>query len=297
MQDWDDLRYFLTVAREGTASGAAKSLSVNYTTVIRRLSHLEEKSGIILFNRQSSGYQLTSEGMGLLQTALGIEEQFADLERQLYGKDTRLIGTIRIDTTDHLAILLMDDFAEFSARNPDVELQIMTNLEAISLSKRDADIAFRFTNAPPEHLLCQHVCDVEANIYSSAGYLKNMEGNTDPSSYNWVGWDENYAGGATARHIENFLPDNISFSCRVNSGISLNSAIISGLGIGYMWRFVAKKYPSLLPVNPQQDYFPMGLWMLLHKDMAGSGRLQAFSAFLCDRIREKFAHEPRNSKH
>lgn len=288
MQDWDDLRFFLAVARKGTVSGAAKQLAVNYSTVIRRINHLEEKAGTALFDRQPAGYELTPEGEDLLNNAHQIESEFENLERRIYCKDDRLSGTIRIDTTDHLAALLMDDYAKFCKAHPDIELQIMTNLEEINLAKREADIAIRFTNSPPEQLESRRVCDVDANIYASKQLLEEFEKKGQMTDYPWIGWDQNDAGGITARFIENFLPEGVSLGCRVNSGISLNNALRSGLGIGYMWCFVAEQYEELVKAFPHTENFPMGLWILLHKDMTKTRRLQVFIDFIDQALKEKF---------
>ncbi len=39
--NWDDLKFFLEVARTRKASAAAKRLAVDYTTVSRRITSLE----------------------------------------------------------------------------------------------------------------------------------------------------------------------------------------------------------------------------------------------------------------
>lgn len=287
MQDWDDLRFFLAVAREGTVSGAAKRLAVNYSTVIRRITHFEEKAGHALFERTPHGYELTAEGNSLLESAGQIEEQFLGLERQLYGNNTRLNGTIRIGLTEHLASLLMDDLADFSRQHPDIELQLMTNLEEINLARRDADIALRFTNSPPEHLVCRKVTTVEANIYAAQSYLKFADEGLELTDHSWIGWDEQYAGGTTAKYIENYLPEGVSVGCRVNSGMALNNAMCAGLGIGYMWCFVAEQCSELTKLRPELENVSMGLWVLLHKDLMNTARIKVFSIFIEQALQQK----------
>ena len=49
--DWDDLRYFLAIARAGSLSGAARTLGVNHSTVFRRLHAFEARLGVRLFDR------------------------------------------------------------------------------------------------------------------------------------------------------------------------------------------------------------------------------------------------------
>lgn len=302
MKDWDDLRFFLALARDGTVSGAARILSVNYTTVIRRLNQLEEKTGLLLFDRSSNRYMLTAEGSDLLQRSTGIEEAFVDLERQLSGKDQRLSGVIRFDTTEHIAALLMDDLSEFAKLNPAIELQIITNLETINLSKRDADIALRVTNSPPDYLLCRQMgsqmgansgagIKVTSQLYGSHEYLENFPLNASLSEFRWIGWDQNYAGGTAARIMENAMPAGAKIACRVNSSASFNCALAAGLGIGYMWCFLADKDSRLRKVNPELPALSLGLWLILHKDLAQVRRLQVFSDFIETALLRHFSDE------
>jgi DNA-binding transcriptional LysR family regulator len=60
--DWNDLRYFLAVAREGSTLAAARALRVNQSTVHRRLVALEKLLGCALAERHPTGYRLTELG-------------------------------------------------------------------------------------------------------------------------------------------------------------------------------------------------------------------------------------------
>jgi molybdate transport repressor ModE-like protein len=72
--NWDDLRYFLEVARTQRVSGAAKRLGVDYTTVARRIKALEDSLGTLLFDKsRSGGFLLTEEGQRLLAYADSLE--------------------------------------------------------------------------------------------------------------------------------------------------------------------------------------------------------------------------------
>ena len=51
--DWDNLRYFLELARAGTLVGAARRLGVDHTTVARRILGLEKDMGAALFAREA----------------------------------------------------------------------------------------------------------------------------------------------------------------------------------------------------------------------------------------------------
>lgn len=287
MKDWDDLRYFLAIARQGTVSGAARDLGVNYTTVIRRLNQFEDRLGLSLFDRQQSGYCLTAQGKTLLTKSESIEREFIDLDRQLTGLDQRLSGTIRFDTTEYLATLLMPDLSAFSQQHSAIELQVIANLETVSLAKRDADITLRATNSPPDNLICKQIGTISSNLYGAKTYLDRFDSPADINQLRWVGWDEHYAGGSSAKVVESTMPSDALISCRVNNSTLFNAALKSGLGIGYMWCFLADNDPDLIPVDPNAAPIELGLWLLRHKDLASANRLDVFSDFIENAISKR----------
>src|SRR5262245_3365195 len=138
--DWDDLRFFLAVARAGSLSGAAKSLKVNHSTVLRRLSSLEAKLGVRLYERQPGGYVMTRNGEELRERLAGVEEQVEAAQRVVGGLDQKLAGTIRLTSTDTLiGRLLMPHLVQFRHRHPAIRLQIVLDNNFLSLTKREAD--------------------------------------------------------------------------------------------------------------------------------------------------------------
>ena len=76
-QSWDNLRYFLAVARTGTLSAAAEQLGTEHTTVARHIHALEEELNSRLFHRSNSGYGLTEVGERLLAGVEATESAYA----------------------------------------------------------------------------------------------------------------------------------------------------------------------------------------------------------------------------
>ena len=80
MIDWDDIRYFLAVARGGSVRAAAERLGVNHSTVLRRIAQLEEHLGAHMFEKLPSGYRLTSAGEEVLEFANQMETSSNQLQ-------------------------------------------------------------------------------------------------------------------------------------------------------------------------------------------------------------------------
>src|SRR3977135_3659445 len=96
MIDWDDVRYFLAVARGGSVRAAAERLGVNHTTVLRRIAQLEERLGAQMFEKLPSGYRLTAAGEEVLEFAEQMEASSNRLETRNFGAETSAGGGLRL---------------------------------------------------------------------------------------------------------------------------------------------------------------------------------------------------------
>jgi DNA-binding transcriptional LysR family regulator len=156
MIDWDDVRYFLAVARGGSVRAAAGHLGVNHSTVLRRIAQLEERLGAQMFEKLPSGYRLTAAGEEVLELAGQMEASSHQLETRVFGRDQSARGLLRVTLPPFLAThLLMPDFADFARMHPEVEIEVLSSGEPANLTNRDADVAIRIVsnrNARPLNL-------------------------------------------------------------------------------------------------------------------------------------------------
>src|SRR6516162_3654246 len=100
---WDDVRYFLAVARAGSLSGAARVLGVGHVTVGRRITFLEKRLGVSLLHRTPDGFAVTAAGDAVLRQCTAMENAALDLERVAAGRDSLAAGSIRLTATEALA--------------------------------------------------------------------------------------------------------------------------------------------------------------------------------------------------
>ncbi len=144
MIDWDDIRYFLAVARGGLVRAAAERLRVNHSTVLRRIAQLEERLGAHMFEKLPSGYRLTNAGEEVLQFAEQMEASSNRLQTRVFGRDQSIRGPLRVTLAPTLAThLLMPDFADFARLHPEIEMEILSIDEPVNLTNRQADVAIR----------------------------------------------------------------------------------------------------------------------------------------------------------
>ncbi len=123
MIDWDDVRYFLAIARGGSVRAAAERLGVNHATVLRRIALLEQRLGARLFDRLPSGYRMTAAGDDVLGLAEQMEASSNQLEARILGRDQGVRGPLRVTMAPTIAThLLMPDLADFARLYQDVEI-------------------------------------------------------------------------------------------------------------------------------------------------------------------------------
>ena len=175
--NWDDLKFFLEVARTRKASSAAKRLSVDYTTVSRRISSLEGALGTLLFEKsRTNGFVLTAEGQRLLGYAESIESTLHMACEQVSGSGVALSGHVRMGCTEGFgSFFITPQLSHFVDAYPAISVDILPLPHFISLSKREADIVIALER--PEHgpYVCCKLCDYRLRLYATRDYLDNHE--------------------------------------------------------------------------------------------------------------------------
>ena len=184
--NWDDLKVFLAVARCGSVSGGARRLGLQHSTVSRRIHKLEQDLGVRLFDRIPGGYELAGEGEALERRALRMEQEVLAVDGALSGRDGKLSGPLRVTTVDNMAItVMMPIFRTFSERYPDVTLHVMVSNADVSLARREADVAIRLTNTPPDTLIGRRLTTVASAVYGGRDYLDEMK--KEGKAPEWLG--------------------------------------------------------------------------------------------------------------
>ncbi len=189
--DWDNLRYFLAVARKGSIRAAASALSVNHSTVARRISSFEKQLGVRLFERLPNGYVLTTTGEEMMKSAQHIEDEIVKIDRQVIGRDAQLNGVLRVTMPTVLAThLLMPDISAFTNLYPNIQLEMAFSNEEFNLRKREADIAIRLTQNPPDYLVGRRILHPAKGVYASHEYVKYHDIDNEPEKLRWIGWED-----------------------------------------------------------------------------------------------------------
>jgi len=291
MLDWNDLRYFLAVADEGSTLAAGRALRTSQTTVARRIAALEQALGVPLFEKRQAGYALTPGGQALLrhagkveQAAVGFTEASAALAR-----DTS--GTVRITTQEIFAIsLLAPILRELHEQHPEILIELDDSQEFRDLGEGEADIALRSAIGDlSAGIVGRRLGDDDWTLYCSKDYAA---AHGIPTSRAQLKKHAFIGGGGPKlwRAYSSWLHD-LGLDDRVimhhASAMGLMSAIRSGLGIAVLPCVVADGDPDLVRCTPPRQGHGRVMWLITHERVRHTPRVRTVIDFLYERLKQR----------
>lgn len=285
MFDWNDLKYFLAVARHNSTIAAGKALGLSQSTVHRRLSELERRIGRKLVARQPSGYRLTEFGVALRPYAERVEVAITDIELRVGDVTRDLSGIIRVTCPEPIVYrMTKSTFIErFHARHPKLNVQFVTSDRYLDFSKGEVDVAFRSGDTEDE-LVGRKIADSFWAVYASRAYLERHgkpERIEDLSRHPLVGFDDTVRNHRSAVWLREVAPD-ARMSARNNSVLGLVYAVKSGIGIGPLPTALGDAEPDLVQVLGPIPALTRSWRILTHPDLRRTPRIAAFFDFVVE---------------
>jgi DNA-binding transcriptional LysR family regulator len=272
--DWNSLKVFLAIAENGSLSAAADKLGVNHSTIFRRLNAFEEEVGGRVFERINNRYVLNPMGEEMLELAQNISTSFDDIERHIVGKDFHPKGTVKITAPTNIAYRFLPRYlAEFNKLYPDIDIELLASNQELNMSNRQADIAVRATNSPPEHLVGRQVCTLKWSVYGSQSYADK---NGFPTGIEEL---KNHAliGGSGAMKnlpafiwLEKHLPEQIQSRC--DELMVMSSFAEAGQALAFMPSDQQRAgIQKIFTFDPGKT---SDLWLLTHPDLRNVERIK-----------------------
>lgn len=283
--DWNDIRYFLGVARSGSLTRTASDLRVSQSTVSRRIAEFEASIGVALFARHQTGYSLTDGGREVLSHAELVEDGIMALERGAAGLDQTPAGTVRLATAENLATdLIIPAMPAFQERYPGIRLEIVTSTVTAELGRREADIALRVVQPTHGNLKVRRVGHMTYSVYGSRDYLERhppAEGGPLGGRH-FITWDDSHAHLPAAAWLAREHPG-CKVALVVSSLPAQIAAVRAGLGLAVIPDFLTVNDDFVRVIPPDQT-FSNELWLVTHADLIASARVRAVSDFLADQV-------------
>jgi len=285
--DWDNLRYFLAVARAGKLTAAARRLGQDHTTVGRRIASLESAFHSKLFERRPEGYRLTETGQRLYENVKALESSVWEIQRDLAGQTQHVEGVVRIGAPDDFGnLFLAKHIGDLQSLHPGLKIELITLPYTLSVSKREADIAIGVERPAEGRLFVRRLTDFEMRLYAARAYIDAHDPIDEPSDLarqTWIGAVSDFNSTAlldAATGVDD--APTLRFACSSFAGQL--TAAMSGAGVAMLPRYVADQEKSLVPVLPDIVKTMRAYHMVVHADLRDLPRVRTVTNFIAQKV-------------
>ncbi len=284
MPDWENLRYFLILARSGTLSGAARQVAVEHATVARRIAALEEELGVRLVDRRGRRLSLTSAGERIAEITGRMSAQAEAIERAAAGGRVEIAGQVTVSASPALAAtMLAEPIVELRRRYPGLLIRVLAEHRYLSLDHREADIAVRLERPTSGDLTATRVGAVIFHLYGNREYLKA----TAVSDWAFIGYDELLDATPPQVALRRLAGDE-PLALR-SSTVELQLALVRvGAGVAALPDFIAAGDPMLSRAQPD-EIARREVWLVFHTDLKSSVPVRTVANGLREFLRTKLA--------
>lgn len=281
--DWDDLRFFLAVARAGRLTVAARRLGADHATVSRRITALEDALKAKLFERRPQGYALTEHGERLLAKAETIESEALAAQSEIGGADLALSGTVRIGAPDGFGtFFLAPRIGQLAERYPELEIQLVAMPRLLSLSKREADIAISLNPPKEGKIVARKLADYRLGLYAAPAYLAAHPAIIAPQDlfeHQLIGYIDDLIFTPELDYLDD-IAKGLRPRLQSSNLIAQMHATIAGAGLCVLPDFMAAGDPRLVPVLRREVELVRSFWLIVHADLRDVARVRATVDFL-----------------
>lgn len=291
MDDWNDARVVLAVARAGGLAGAARALGVDHSTAFRRLRAIEARLGLPLFERVAGGaYRPTAPGERMAAAAERMEDEALVLARDIAGQDPRLVGRLRVTCSETLAYRVLTRYvAAFRRTHPGVVVELAVENRVLDLGRREADVALRPTRPRAGDLWGRRLAEVAWTVYGSRTALQ-ADGSAPPltpadlAEHPVIGWEEGATGITAAAWVVAAVPA-AAVVYRTSSLVNQLVAAKAGIGLAALPCYLGDPEPDLARALPHPVPELAGeLWIVTRADLRRTARVRAFFEVIGDGI-------------
>jgi len=271
--NWDDLRIFLSLARGGTLTTAAKALGVSHPTVARRVQALERQIGARLFDRLPDRFVPTAAGAELLADTEAMEKAALSINRRSAGLSDTVSGVVRLSAGEAMAVLVARHLPGLRARLPHIEFEVIASHTLANLSRREADLLIREQVPDLTGLVTRKLCQVAYAVYGARSL--ELKRTTMPAltGLPWIGFDDDHSYMPGQHWLHGQLGRRPEI--RVNNWLVLHDAVRVGSGLAVMPCYLADQDPRLRRVGGVLPEITTEQWLLVHRDLRALPRVRA----------------------
>ncbi len=275
--NWGDFEIVLVISRVGQLSRAAEVLALSHVTLLRKLAAIEGRLNARLFDRLRGHYTATAAGEELIQAARHMAPVARAAELRVIGQDMRPQGHVRITAAGILtAHALPQVLGQFASAFPDVQVELRSTRDLVSLTRREADVALRISDAVPEWLVGRQLGQLDFKVYGlkRPGIQPRLQKHTTLARQRrWIAFESDARELKFDRWLLDEVPDS-SVVLRVDSFEHALAMLRAGLGIALLPAFLERSCPDLQPLTDAISSLRTPLWVITHKELSQTMRIK-----------------------
>lgn len=281
--DWDNLRYFLELARSGTLAGAARRMGVEHTTVSRRVQALEKQLGEMLFAREAGGHRLTEAGRHLLPGVEAMEAAMLGVERSAPVPGGGPAGLVRVGATEGFGTLILaPHLARLTQKHSQLSIDLLALPRMLHLSRREADIVISLERPTRGSVIVSKLADYTLHLYGQREYLARrplVAQREDLRHHAFISYVDDLLFTKELQFLDQlYQPERFAF--RSTSITAQYEAVRASAGLAVLPAFLADRDPILARVLPHEARFTRTFWMSMPAEGKHLARMQAVWGFL-----------------
>lgn len=281
--NWDDIKIFLEVARAERLSEAAKRLSMDTSTVSRRLHKLEEQLATQLFERTNDGHLLTSDGKVLVKSARRMEQDAQVAFSDIKQKNANNSGKVRIGVTEAFGnFFIANNLMPLCEQAPNIQIDLLHFTRDVKISRNEAEIAIAVERPKSTSMIVSKLTDYKLQLYANsqlAESLIKIKSVSELADQDWVGYVDTLLFTQELAYLKD-LSEHIIPRFQSTSIISQFNAIKSGLGVGILPCFLAENDPALVKILPDEITITRSLWLVTHPEIKRLSRVETVWQYL-----------------
>lgn len=286
--DWNRARAFLVTAEEGSLAAAARALGMNQPTLGRQVAALEEEIGLELFTRSGRGLELTPNGTKLVAHVRAMGEAANQFSVLAAGKTDSIEGNICITTTELLATYVLPPLLKkLRQQEPGISIEIISTNDETNLNRREADVAIRSFRPTHADLIAKKLCQTKGHLYAASSYLEELGRPTTLPELKVADFIDVEQSG----NLLSFLrSQGLNISEKNFPVVTKNHAVQwelvkQGMAICGTMECIGDNEPGIERINlPGLDPFSADIWIVTHKELRSSRRIQAVFNFFASEL-------------
>jgi DNA-binding transcriptional LysR family regulator len=274
---WTDFYLVLAINREASVAKACRVLGMTHATLLRKLDAIETRLHTRLFERVRGRYTLTAAGVEIENAARAFEPVARAAESRATGQDLRPSGTVRVSVASIvLEHLLPPLLAQFATAFPEVQLELTSARENVSLRRREADVAIRVADDVPQWLVGRKLAELRFRIYGRRTDRTRMPLRPVEAlltQQRWIAFEQDARDLKFERWLADAVPER-NVVLRVDRFSHALAMVRAGLGVALLPVFLETVFSDLQPLTEPIPALQTPLWLITHPELRNTARIQ-----------------------